>query len=326
MEQTSRDVAILCGIQVMKGLMPPGYEALELDDDAELPDGPQLMRDVKAKWVLHDLYAIGVETGYGAALPIKAVVHLAGDLGMSEVAIRTAADRRAKEGRLSVTRRGRASIYELTQRARESLDYANQRMFGGHSPEWDGHWCVVALSVPEERRHVRDRMRTQLSWLGFGSASNGLYISPHNHVDEVLRLGEELGATEFLQVHRSTVAWPTDPREVVRRSWENLGDVEDRYHWFVDRFSRVMEQTRRHCAEGTLSDLAAFRIQFVMQSEMRKCLFDDPDLPYSLLPANWSGKAARALFAELHGLVEAQARDHFVAACDAVTARIPSSA
>jgi phenylacetic acid degradation operon negative regulatory protein len=55
---------------------------------------------------------------------------------------------------------------------------------------------------PGELRPLRDRLRVRLSWLGFGSLGNGLWISPHDVAERVREIGEELGVTAHLELFR----------------------------------------------------------------------------------------------------------------------------
>lgn len=40
--------------------------------------------------------------------------------------------------------------------------------FGRDDVEWDGHWLLLLVSVPEAQRDLRHRIRSQLNWAGFG--------------------------------------------------------------------------------------------------------------------------------------------------------------
>jgi phenylacetic acid degradation operon negative regulatory protein len=187
-------------------------------------------------------------------------------------------------------------------------------MFAPPHEEWDGCWCIVALSVPEVRRDIRDRLRKELTWLGFGSPSPGMYVSPHDHQLAVERLAEELDALEFLHVFRASTVRPADPRELVTRAWPELATLNRRYGAFYQRFSETLEVNRRAVADGRLSDEQAFRTRFELASEFRHCLYADPDLPPALAPRGWRGQDARRLFHELHALVTPGGMRYFDAA------------
>ncbi len=270
---------------------------------------------VTARSMLFDLYGdFADEGGRGGTVPLGTIVRLASELGFSETAVRSAANRLVAEDWLAAERHGRESTLALTARGRRLVAEGRRRIFSSAEPPWDGFWYVVALSVPEARRDVRDRMRKELSWLGFGSPSAGQYVSPHDHRPEILRLAEELDASGYVQIYHATALWPSDPRELVDRAWPSLGDVGARYAAFVERFKPTFAVDRIRTGEATLAPAEAFRSRFLLVNQFRKCLFGDPSLPPELLPDDWQGRAARVLFLDYHGLLSPAALSYFDAA------------
>src|SRR2546430_485345 len=76
-----------------------------------------------------------------------------------------------------------------------SIDDGPKRIFGFgvEQPRWDGTWSMVAFSVAEADRDRRHLLRTRLRWLTFAPLYPGLWISPHQHLEEAARVLEELG-------------------------------------------------------------------------------------------------------------------------------------
>lgn len=267
---------------------------------------------LKARGVLFDLYGdFAVEGERDGSMWLGKVVRLGLDLGVSEMAVRSAAGRMVQEGWLTAERQGRESVYVLTPRARQVIEAGRRRTLTSLEAWWNGSWYVVALSVPEARRDVRDRMRKELAWLGFGSPSSALYISTHDYREEVVRVAEELNAVQYIQVYRAEALVPKDPRELVARAWENLSEVNRQYGEFVDRFAPQLARTRAQIESGSLADRAAFKLRFELTNQFRRSMIADPDLPLDLLPAAWNGVAARLLFREFHALVTPQAMRYF---------------
>lgn len=276
-------------------------------DNAAMTDPPP-----KARSMLFDLYGdFATHAGRGGRMRLSVIVRLAADLGISEAAVRSAASRLVADGWLTGERRGRERIYVLAPRGRRLVAEGRDRIFSRPNSEWDGSLCVVALSVPEARREVRDRMRKELSWLGFGSPSSALYVSPRDHRARVMRLAGELKASEYLQVYRAKPQWPADPRQLVARTWSNLAAVNRRYREFVRRFAGRFRKDSLRTQGGRQDGRAAFQTRFALANHFRKCLFDDPDLPMELLPAGWQGHVARRLFLEYHELVSPAALAYF---------------
>jgi len=269
---------------------------------------------------LFDLYGgFGVEGGRPGALRLSALLRLGEDVGIRPAAIRAAAVRMVQRGWLEVERASRESVYRLTVAGRQLIDQGRERIFTPRPVEWDGEWCLVAVSVPEARRDVRDRMRKELAWLGFGSPSPGLFISPHDHGASVTRVATRLGAAGWVTIYRATNEAPEDPHLLVRRGWPELGAVDLRYQRFVADFAR----RRAGARSDRRSPIDAFRTCFALLSEYRRCLYADPELPRELLPARWHGAAARALFIETHAALIDDALAHFDAVREGNTASRP---
>jgi phenylacetic acid degradation operon negative regulatory protein len=263
---------------------------------------------LSARSMLVDLFGdFAIEGERRGVMRLASIVALAGVLGVGELAVRAAAARMVQEGWLESKRDGRETIYSLSPRGRQLVAEGRTRIFAAPDEPWNGAWYLVALSVPEARREVRDRMRQELSWLGFGSPSSAVYISPRDHRRAVDRLVEELEANSYVQMYSAVALQPADPRELVARAWPDLQEADDRYAAFLKEFL-----TRRACnCEGA----EAFRLRFSLANRFRKCLFDDPDLPRELLPPGWCGTDARRLFLEFHSAVTPAALEYFDAVC-----------
>jgi phenylacetic acid degradation operon negative regulatory protein len=271
---------------------------------------------IKARSMLFDLYGdFAVENGRGGVMRLGALVRLATSLGVNEMAVRSAKARMVQEGWLRVERVGRESAYALTERGQQEVERGRQRLFTDPDAWWNGTWYVVALSVPEARRDVRDRLRKELSWLGFGSPSSSLYVSTHDYREDAVRLARDADALEFVQVYQAEAFWPEDPRRLVERAWGNLAEVNGRYGQFLNTFAPQLARVRAQSRADDLEDREAFNLRFALATQFRACLGDDPDLPLDLLPAAWNGVAARLLFREFYSLVSPAALRYFDAVC-----------
>jgi phenylacetic acid degradation operon negative regulatory protein len=272
--------------------------------------------------MLFDLFGdFASEAGRRGAIRLTAIVRLGTSLGLSAVAVRAAAGRMLQDGWLQAARQGRESELSLTSNGRRLVDEGRTRIFAPDDEPWDGSWYLVALSVPEAHRDVRDRMRQELSWLGFGSPSSALYISPRDHRRAVVRLAEQLDATEYLQVYHGSALAPADPRALVARAWGDLQPVNRRYAEFIRAFQPRQAGVRAALASGAFEESDALWLRFALVNQFRKCLFDDPVLPAELLPGSWAGSAARRLFLEFHTLVTPAALAYFDRVCGPTVAR-----
>jgi phenylacetic acid degradation operon negative regulatory protein len=219
---------------------------------------------------------------------------------VEEKSARQALARIAAEGWLSSERVGRRVRWELTPPGRRLLTEGAERIygFGSGQHQWDGRWLVVMVSIPEAKRELRHRLRTQLNWAGFGSPASGVWVSPHVEAEaeaksilEGLSLGEE--AMSFVATYGAL----GHVQRMVTAAWD-LQHIAARYEHFIDQFSGLTPRTPD----------AVLRTQTRLVHEWRRFPFLDPQLPRELLPAKWSGERATKLFNDKHARWGTQAR------------------
>jgi phenylacetic acid degradation operon negative regulatory protein len=240
---------------------------------------------------------------------VGSLIELLAPLGLTGGAVRTVLSRMVARGWLEPVRTGRRGHYALSPRGRRLLEEGEARIYRPPQLEsWDGEWTLLAYSVPEERRAVRDRLRARLSWLGFGSLGNGLWISPHPVVERVRDIGTELGVSADLELFRARHEGYTKRQQLVGRCWD-LPALNVRYEAFLDRHLPGFRELR---AQGTASlqpDDAYVR-RFELVHEYREFPLLDPFLPRALHPSDWAGECAQALFHAYHGLLEEASDAH----------------
>ena len=216
-------------------------------------------------------------------------------------AARRALARSVTAGWLRTERHGRRSRVHLTAPTAEMLRSGAERIYSFGEPwAWDGHWLLVVLRVPEERREIRHRLRTRLAWAGFGSLGGGLWISPHVERERELRDAAGADSVAELVSFRAEIGAVGDPAKVVAEAWD-LDAVAAAYRAFIARFGRLRPG----------APAAIFRAQTQLVHEWRKFPFLDPDLPADMLPAGWPRKRAHDLFQERHGQWHGAAQEHF---------------
>lgn len=226
-----------------------------------------------------------------------------GRLDVEQRAARQALARTSAEGLLTSERHGRRTAWGLTERGKELLGEGTTRIYGFmRGPHaWDGRWLVLTVSIPESQRKLRHRLRTRLTWLGLGSPTSGLWVTPDaRHADEVDRVIEELdlGSQSFAWV--GPTAGIGDEARLVEAAWD-LADVEKRYVGFLDDFDN-----RR---AGSAPD--AFVAQVDLVQAWRRFPFLDPDLPRELLDHDWPGPRAADVFHERHAKWHRQAQQEW---------------
>lgn len=210
---------------------------------------------------------------------------------VEEKSARQALARTSAEGWLVSERVGRRVRWSLTAPGRRLLTEGAQRIydFGRESHDWDGRWLVLLVSVPESKRELRRRLRTQLTWAGFGSPSSGVWVSPHtSRQTEANRIVAELdiGAPMSFVASYGEIG---DEESMVVRAWD-LSELKDRYEDFIDEFTGIQPSTGE----------AVLQAQTRLVHEWRRFPFLDPQLPERWLPPDWSGANAAELFHRWH--------------------------
>lgn len=225
---------------------------------------------------------------------VGSLIALLEPLGVSESNVRTVLSRMMSKGWFRTIRQGRRSYYELSERGRRLLEEGEARIY--HPPRdapWDGEWTLVAYSIPEERRELRDRLRLRLSWLGFGSLGNGLWISPHDAGERVREAAAELDVDEHLEAFRGAHLGVSDADRLVEKCW-NLEALNERYEAFIDRHLSGFLALKEGGAD-TLSEREAYVRRFELVHEYREFPLLDPYLPRPLHTPDWAGECAESL-------------------------------
>jgi phenylacetic acid degradation operon negative regulatory protein len=228
--------------------------------------------------------------------------------GVEEKAARQALARTAADGWIAAERLGRRVRWTLTPDGRRLLTEGADRIFafGRTPPKWEGRWLILLVTVPETRRDLRHRLRTRLTWAGFGSPEPGVWINPdpgrEAEASEVLRdLDLAHGAMSFTATH-GTVG---DLSAMVARAWDLTG-LEADYEAFVTAFGALAPEPQASSTPTftsmsvSASASATLRAQTRMVHEWRRFPFLDPRLPRELLPDDWTGAKAAEVFHARH--------------------------
>jgi phenylacetic acid degradation operon negative regulatory protein len=228
----------------------------------------------------------------GAPVWTQTLVSALSLFGTEHKAARQALARTAAEGWLASERVGRKVRWMLSPAGQHLLSDGARRIysFGRDEVEWDGRWLVLLVSVPESQRDLRHRIRTQLSWAGFGSPAAGVWVSPHpSRQAEGQRILADAGLDSAALSFLASYGEIGSQDALVARSWD-LAVLERRYEDFVEEFTSFSPPDSE----------AALVAQTRLVHEWRRFPFLDPRLPAQLLPENWSGAKAADLFHAKH--------------------------
>ena len=117
-------------------------------------------------------------------IALASLIELARPFGLTERLVRTSIGRLANERWVSSERSGRSSFYSLTPYGKARFAEATQRIYGAPPQSWDGQWTLVI--VPASLKKQRDTLRGELTWLGFGQITAGVFVHP-THTEETIR-------------------------------------------------------------------------------------------------------------------------------------------
>lgn len=149
-------------------------------------------------------------------------------------------------------------------------------------------------------------MPRRLRFLGFGSVQDSVWVSPHDHAEEVEVLLGELGVAEFATLFQARIGAASGLPAMVARAWDLSGLVE-RYEAFVAEFKPY----RSVRARKRLPDSEAFLVRTRLVHLFRGFPFVDPELPEELAPVSRARARAVATFHDLYGGLAEASQRHF---------------
>jgi phenylacetic acid degradation operon negative regulatory protein len=212
-------------------------------------------------------------------------------LGFDERATRQAIARTAAAGWLVSGRSGRRVRWQLTPAGREYLAAAKKWLYApGHERDWDGDWLVLLVTVPENQRKLRHRLRTALEWEGFGSPGQDVWLSPHpSRAAEARQVIGSLGPSVQATMLHARLDDPGERHRLVAQAWD-VGKLDARHRAFIRQWAEA----------DPASPEEAFINRMRLVYQYRLLMLADPRLPSALLPSDWSGEQARLLVLDRH--------------------------
>ncbi|MFF4580706.1 PaaX family transcriptional regulator C-terminal domain-containing protein [Streptomyces sp. NPDC001389] len=232
---------------------------------------------------------------FEGAVPVSALVRLLGAAGVDAPSVRSSVSRLKRRGFLVPAKAADGSAgYEPSEEARLLLEDGDRRIYGAVpvSPEW----LVAVFSVPEQERHKRHLLRSRLARLGFGSVAPGVWIAPAQLTEETEHTLERLHLTGYVELFRGTHLGFAPTAEAVARWWD-LAALAKQHEEFLDLHEPVLRAL--HSGPEPTPE-AAYRAYLPALDTWRRLPYADPGLPRELLPADWPGDRAAAVFTELH--------------------------
>jgi phenylacetic acid degradation operon negative regulatory protein len=230
-------------------------------------------------------------------LPSAVLLDVLADLGVTEAAARATLKRMTQRGLLDRGQVGRTAQYALTPKAERVLRQAAARVSSPapftHS---EGEWTLLSYSVPESRRDLRHRVRSRLTWAGFGGLRDGLWIAPGT-VDVATVLGHD-DLSDAAGLADAFAARPlpgTDVDRLVRRAWDVVA-LRRAHLRFVADWSAPPRVT------GSLAQ------RTLLGADWLALLRADPGLPAAQLGTDHPAAASTAVYQRVSTALQPAAR------------------
>lgn len=234
---------------------------------------------------------------HGGEVRLRALTALLGCFGVGEATVRVVMARMRREGWFDTRRDGRETVYLLNDRSWRLLEEGRTRIFERSAEPWRSRWHMVIYSVPEAERAVREELRKELAWLGFGPLASSTWISPHDRLGQVEERFADRPAIRLDLLTCESSGLSKD-REMAGRCWD-LEALNADYGELLRTYRPRMAGYRTARRSGADALVESLRLIH----DYRRFPFRDPDLPEQLLPAGWKGQDAHRLFLEAHSLL-----------------------
>lgn len=230
----------------------------------------------------------------GSEVKLADITALLAVFDIEAATVRVNLSRLRKEGWFTTRRVGRETVYSLTPHMLEILDDGRERIFRRRDEAWEGRWTMAIYQVPESERAVREQLRKQLAWHGFGQLSPSTWMSPHDLMAEVRQIGIENPLAKVDALWCGTGNLQED-RDLATRCWD-LDQLGQDYEHFIQSYCTLDNQTVNAAKDGKTALVERMRII----GDFRRFLFRDPYLPRDLQPENWPSGEAYRLFGAVH--------------------------
>lgn len=168
---------------------------------------------------------------------------------------------------LSITKEGKARLRELFP------TYKKNRT-------WDGRIYLITYDVPEFQKQHREILRTYIKRLGGAMLQESVWITPYNPHETLRSFINERdlsGVVIISDLGKDATIGEENTISLIRRLY-HLDTLNDRYKKWI----RYVQKTEYKSAISSTKYLSILR--------------DDPQLPFTLLPADWVGDKAFSLY------------------------------
>ncbi len=218
----------------------------------------------------------------GGSVALGTLLEFFETLAIDATVVRTAMSRLTADGWFERSKIGRNSFYRLVK-GRLTFDIATKHIYDPRPSDWTGRFELLLIGNAEDRDAAREALKNA----GFGSPVPGVWVAPSG-----APIPEEASRAIRLEVS----AEDDSGRRLLAESWP-LDRTADAYLKFMKTFEPLRAFIERR---DKLSDADAFTARVLLIHHYRRVVLRDPLLPVALLPADWPGRAARALCGQIY--------------------------
>lgn len=167
---------------------------------------------------------------------------------------------------------------EITETGKKRLSsliprYDNKRV-------WDDRFYLVTYDIPEVRKRDRELLREYLKKIGAGVIQESVWLTPYNPNDILKEFIDERnlrGTVIISNLGKDGSIGEEDIKDLLVKIYK-LEKINEEYNEFLEKYANKQINPLKIC-------FSYWRI-----------LKKDPQLPFELLPSNWSGDKAYQLF------------------------------
>ena len=130
--------------------------------------------------------------------------------------------------------------------------------------------------------------------------SASTWISPTDGFEQVREIAEIADVLQSIDLFVAEYCGPLTDGALLEKCW-NLDQIAASYREFIARYAPLFERER---LTGVLDEREAFVERLWLVHDYRKFTYVDPGLPSALLPKDWPGTPAAALFRAYYEALE----------------------
>jgi phenylacetic acid degradation operon negative regulatory protein len=245
--------------------------------------------------------------------PVRAslLIDVLDGAGIAPPTTRASLDRMAARGLVDRVRQGREIGFVLTDSATDVLSEASGRVHRDEpfAPQGEG-WTLVTFSVPERQRTLRHRLRASLTWAGFASLRDGLWVAP-GAVDLASALGplhDDLPPGTVTAFRASELAgYEMGP--AAHAAWQ-IADIRAEHDAFLAEWPVDAAEAGD---VGYAGQAPALTARTALVADWLALLRADPGLPSEYLGDDWPAARSTATFRAVHATLAPASEREFSA-------------